>query len=153
MTVKGIQNNKHSSDKYVILPFKFLGTTRENNRAYAAFECEVTIVDGLDANMLLGTDIMGPEKFDISLSTGPTAITSCQDIQLPMTVWKDQKPAQWTTRAKEETIIPLKPPKRSRSSTTPTGTEYCVLLPSRFEDPLPPLPPLPLYNSWQQHQD
>lgn len=37
---------------------------------FTAFERKVTIVDGLEANMLPGTDIMGPEKFDMSLSRG-----------------------------------------------------------------------------------
>lgn len=41
---------------------------------FAAFEREVIIADGLEANMLLGTDIMGPEKFDMSLSRGQTTI-------------------------------------------------------------------------------
>lgn len=41
---------------------------------FTAFERKVTIVDGLEANMLPGTDIMGPEKFDMSLSRGQTTI-------------------------------------------------------------------------------
>lgn len=37
----------------------------DDNRAFAPFEREVT---SLDANMILWTDILRPEKFDISLS-------------------------------------------------------------------------------------
>jgi hypothetical protein len=38
--------------------------------AFAALERKVTILHGLEANVLPGTDIVGPEKFDISPSRG-----------------------------------------------------------------------------------
>ncbi|KAM0446052.1 hypothetical protein ACHAO4_009497 [Trichoderma viride] len=47
---------------------------RDSHQTDKAFERKVTIVDGLEANMLPGTDIMGPEKFDMSLSRGQTTI-------------------------------------------------------------------------------
>lgn len=78
----------------MLFPFYFVGTKPNGDTAIATFVREVAIVDGLDAHMLLGIDIMKPEDFDICLSSGYTIIHTCGGMRIPMSAWKTghQKP-------------------------------------------------------------
>ncbi|KAI2602054.1 hypothetical protein GGR54DRAFT_625860, partial [Hypoxylon sp. NC1633] len=77
LTLRGIGANLHTTDDYVILPFVFQRTDKQNNSAAALSHREASIVEDLQAHMLVGTGILVPEQFDILLSRKFAAIESC----------------------------------------------------------------------------
>lgn len=85
LVVRGIGSSVHVSQEYVIMDMYFKGQDAQHRPAMASFRREVTLVDGLQANMLLGMDILGPERIDIMLSLGHALVTSCDNIRIPIT--------------------------------------------------------------------
>ena len=65
--VRGISSNYYSTNEYILLEIYFLGT-RNSMDVRAKITREVYLVDGLKVKMLLGTNIIGPEKIDIITS-------------------------------------------------------------------------------------
>ncbi|KAK1975529.1 hypothetical protein LZ30DRAFT_786203 [Colletotrichum cereale] len=87
--MRGVGNNKHSTNEYVITTLLFRGSdTRSEEPQFAKIQREVSVVDNLPANMLLGMDCMGPEKFDILNSKGCAVIHTC-NTKIPMSSWHD----------------------------------------------------------------
>jgi hypothetical protein len=84
--VRGLGKGRHRTSDYVTLPFYLGGTDNQGRPAFAHFRREVTIVDDDGLTMLLGTDVMGPEKFKIDFETRTMAIASCRNLTLPMDV-------------------------------------------------------------------
>ena len=65
LQVKGISGNEHSISEYVIATIRIPGTWFKTSKVVeAVITRELHVVDGLDANMLIGTDVMVPEKMD-----------------------------------------------------------------------------------------
>jgi hypothetical protein len=67
LKINGIAGNQHTSAEYVIATLQILGTDKDGS-AEAVITRELHIVDHLDANILIGTDVMLPKKMDILLS-------------------------------------------------------------------------------------
>ncbi|RSL92950.1 hypothetical protein CDV31_014931 [Fusarium ambrosium] len=86
------------------MPMNFIGTTPDGELAAAVFSKDV-LVQNLRANMLIGTDCMVRERFDIRLSKGYADIHSC-NVRIRLAAWHRQKPTRTTVRAKRDTIVP-----------------------------------------------
>ena len=82
ISVRGIGTNHHSTKEYVLLEM-FLPGKRNGKEVRAKITREAHLVDGLKAKMLLGTDIIGPEKIDIITSRNEAYIGSC-DTRVPI---------------------------------------------------------------------
>ena len=67
LRVKGISGNEHSTVDYAILQIYIPGKDKQGEDTKAVMTREVHIVNSLDANMLIGTDVMVPERMDILL--------------------------------------------------------------------------------------
>ncbi|KAJ2992809.1 hypothetical protein NUW58_g2043 [Xylaria curta] len=104
VTLRGIGSNFHTTDEYVILPMYFQGKDPQGKPATALFEREVAIVEDLRAHMLLGTDILQLEKFDILMSKKAAIINSC-NVAIPMDTTPKGKPQRAPVRSAEPTII------------------------------------------------
>jgi len=76
--------NQHMMSEYIIATLWILGKDREGP-VEAVLTCELHIVDKLEANMLVGIDIMTPEKMDILLSEKVLHIGTCR-IDVPIQV-------------------------------------------------------------------
>ena len=76
ISVRGIGSNHHSTNQYVLLEM-YLPGKRNGKDVRAKITREAHLVDGLKAKMLLGTDIIGPEKIDIIASKNQAFIGSC----------------------------------------------------------------------------
>jgi hypothetical protein len=76
ISVSGSGLNKQMSASYVILPIYFAGT-KKGKPAIAKFTREAHLVDDQRAKMLIGTDIILPEKIDIMISSKSAIIGSC----------------------------------------------------------------------------
>ena len=85
ITVRGIGTNKHLTDKYAIVPISLTGKDHKGHPAIARFRREVHLVEHLKANMLLGTDILGPEQITIDLGKKEAIIGSC-GVNVPIDI-------------------------------------------------------------------
>ena len=81
ITVRGLGANVHQTAEYVVTPLYFPG---EHAIAVTAPR-EVHIVDDLKANILIGMDVMVPEKIDVLASQATALIGSC-DVSIPIDV-------------------------------------------------------------------
>ncbi|EAQ91761.1 hypothetical protein CHGG_03696 [Chaetomium globosum CBS 148.51] len=106
LMVRGIGKGVHNTLDYAIIDLNFYGTLPSGSTAIASFTREVTIVDDLRANMLLGMDCMTPEKFDILLSDEAIVINSCGGIRIPITTKRHGKPIKSKVIAKHRISIP-----------------------------------------------
>ena len=107
LTVRGIGSDYHQSSDYVVLPFRFKGTTLDGKSAYAAFDREVALVSGLQANILIGMDVLGPERIDILNSKGTATVHSC-DISIPMSAGQRGKKVSVKVRSDKHVTIPVR---------------------------------------------
>ena len=78
LKVKGISGNEHSTADYVVLKLRIPGTDDKTKETVEAVVTrEIHVVDGLEANLLIGSDIMVPEKMDLILLEKRLCIGSC----------------------------------------------------------------------------
>ena len=66
LKISGIVGNQHTSSKYVITTLRIPGKDKDGP-VEAIITRELHIVDNLDAKILIGTDVILPEKMDILL--------------------------------------------------------------------------------------
>jgi hypothetical protein len=74
--VRGIGEKQHNVNKFVILAF-YLPT---DAHLVAHFKREIQIVDGLDANALIGLDIAVPEGWNIDLDAQEMTLPYCYQL-------------------------------------------------------------------------
>ena len=84
LRINGISGNQHTTSEYVVATLRILGQD-EYGPAEALITRELHIVDKLEANMLIGTDIMLPEKMDILLSRKILQIGTC-NVDVPVQI-------------------------------------------------------------------
>lgn len=78
LKVKGIGASKHKSSKFAALFLYFPGKNAVEDLVYAALRCEIYLVEGLCANLLIGNDIMSPEAMIIILGKKTAIIGTCR---------------------------------------------------------------------------
>ena len=109
ITVRGLGSNMHQSSQYAVFPLLLPGKHRVTGKNVTAMTAprEVHIVEHLKAKMLIGMDIMVPEKIDIILSTSSAHIGSCQvEIPLEMRARGNGQSVLQPVHAKQSLIIP-----------------------------------------------
>ncbi|GAW26153.1 putative transposon Ty3-I Gag-Pol polyprotein [Rosellinia necatrix] len=84
MIIRGIAEDQHETSEYAIIEFLFKGV-QDGKPAIASFTREITLVEGLQAKMLLGVDILDAEQIDIILSRKLAVIQSCK-VAIPLSV-------------------------------------------------------------------
>jgi transposase InsO family protein len=108
LQVKGISGNEHSTSEYVIATIRIPGTEFKTSKAVeAVITRELHIVDGLDANILIGTDVMVPEKINLLMGDKKMQISSCTvtaDIQVH--IRSSYQRHEHPVHAKQTTWIP-----------------------------------------------
>ncbi len=105
LKVRGIGASKHESGEFAALSLYFPGRNDVGQQVYASLTCEVHLVEGLRANLLIGNDIMSPEDFVINVKKRSVLIGSCG-----VTVSIDARQrGQFLTRrllSSQETVVP-----------------------------------------------
>lgn len=101
ITVRGLGSNKHQTSEYVVTS---LYLPSEDGTAMLAPR-EIHIVDDLKANVLIGMDIMVPEKIDILASQSKAMVGSC-NMSVPIEVRTRGRPVSHPVHAKKAMIIP-----------------------------------------------
>ena len=80
--VKGIKVRTHQCEEYMNLAIYL----SDNKTRTAVIEQEVHIVKDLKVKMLVGLDILSPEKIFIMMNNTEAVIRSCNNIRVPLTV-------------------------------------------------------------------
>ena len=77
LKVRGIGASKHESGHFALTTLYIPGTDEKGREVYASITCELHLVDGLKANMLVGNDVLCTEGFAVNLYNSSALIHSC----------------------------------------------------------------------------
>lgn len=69
--------SKHESAQFAEVSFFFSGESNEGQKVYASVRCKLHLVKGLQANTLIGSNILAPESFVFNVGLGHALIGSC----------------------------------------------------------------------------
>lgn len=107
--IRGVGSNVHQTSQFAIFPLFLPGTHKIIGKKVTALTAlrEVHIVDNLKAKMLIGMDIIMPEKIDVIVSTSSASIGSCQ-VEMPLEIRARNKgrAVVHPVHAKRSVIIP-----------------------------------------------
>ena len=76
LKVKGIGAFRHESGEFALTTLYMPDLDREGSEVYPCVHCELHLVDGLNANMLIGNDVFCTEGFTIHLANASVHILS-----------------------------------------------------------------------------
>ena len=85
ITVRDLETNKHSIDKYAICSMYFADTDNDDNAILTEIIRKIHLVNNLKANLLIENDILNPELIDIFTFTNSAFIKSCK-IKISITI-------------------------------------------------------------------
>lgn len=107
--VRGLGSAMHDTDEYITVSVyaegKLLGP--ESSPAVAKMTVEAHLVDNLKANMLLGNDVLVPQKIKVDPANGEMIIGACQNLAVKIdVVAKDSSRVRRTVRSKGTVTIP-----------------------------------------------
>ena len=105
LKVRGIGASKHKSGEFAALSLYFPGNNNAGQQFYASLTCEIQLVEGLRASLLIGNNIMSPEGFIIDIKKRSILIGSCR-VTVPIDA-KQRDP--FLTRrllSSQETVVP-----------------------------------------------
>ena len=77
LRVREIGASKHESAQFAELSLFLPGENEEGQKVYASIRCELHLVEGLRANILVGNDILAPERFVLNVGLGHALVGSC----------------------------------------------------------------------------
>lgn len=78
MKVNGIEASKHESAQFIELSLFLPGENNKGQKVYTFFKCELHLVEGLKANMLIRNNICTPKNFVLNIGLGYTIVGSCK---------------------------------------------------------------------------
>ena len=104
--IRGLGSKIHHSDEYAILTFYMEGVLPDSTRAFAQITREIHVVDDLKAGMLIGADILTPERMVIDFATQSIKIGSCRDMTVPMDSRARSEPIKRTVKSSSRMILP-----------------------------------------------
>lgn len=105
LKIRGISASKHELGEFAALFLYFPGRNDAGQRVYASLTCEIHLVKGLRANLLIGNDIMSLEGFIIDVKKRSVLIESCR-VTVPIDA---RQRDQFLTRrllSSQETVVP-----------------------------------------------
>lgn len=76
MKVRGIEVSKHKSAQFVELSLFLLEEDNKRQKVYASIKCELYLVKGFRANILIGNKILTPESYVLYVGLDHTVIGS-----------------------------------------------------------------------------
>lgn len=105
LRVKGIRSSKHELEEYAALFLYFPGKNDAGQQVYTSLTCEIHLVKGLKANLLIGNNIMSPKSFIIDVKRKSLFIGS-YGVTVPIDA---RQRGQFLIRkllASQETMVP-----------------------------------------------
>lgn len=105
LKVRGISASKHKSKDVALITIYISGIDKKGREVYASISCKLHLVDGLNANMLVGNNVLCTEGFAINFFTSFALIYSC-DVKININVKQRSKFLRHRALANTPTIIP-----------------------------------------------
>lgn len=105
LKVRGIGTSKHESGHFALTTLYIPGTNEKGREVYASITCELHLVDGVKANMLVRNDVLCNEGFAINLYNSSALIHSC-GIKIDINVRQHSEFLRHRALASVSTIIP-----------------------------------------------
>lgn len=106
LTVRGIGDRKHVINQYVHIHV-FIRGIFQNQIVLLKFPIEANITEDLRANMLIGTDVLGPHQILLDIFNAKAIARTCQNAAIPLRI--RAKPHHTTPRPvynKQRVVIP-----------------------------------------------
>jgi hypothetical protein len=85
LTVRGIGDRKHVIDQYVHIHV-FIRGIFQNQIVLLKFPIEANITEDLRANMLIGTDVLGPHQILLDIFNAKAIARTCQNATIPLRI-------------------------------------------------------------------
>lgn len=104
--IRGLGSKIHHSDEFAVLTFYMEGVLPDGTRAFAKITREIHIVDDLKAGMLIGADILTPERMVIDFATQTITIGSCRNMAVPMDSRARSEPTKRIVKASSRVVLP-----------------------------------------------
>ena len=105
LNVRGIGTSKHESAQFAALSLYFPGEDQAGQQVYASIRCELHLVDGLRANILVGNDILSPEGFAININKNRALIGSC-GVTIPINAKQRRQFLRRKLLASDDNVVP-----------------------------------------------
>ena len=77
LKVRGIRASKHKFAQFAELSLFLPGENNKGHKVYASIRCELHLVEGLKANILIGNNILAPENLVLNVRLGHALMGSC----------------------------------------------------------------------------
>ena len=103
--IRGIGTSKHESAQFAALSLYFPGEDQAGQQVYASIRCELHLVDGLRANILVGNNILSPEGFAININKNRALIRSC-GVTIPINAKQRGQFFRRKLLASDENVVP-----------------------------------------------
>ena len=105
--VRGVGSKIHHTNQFVVIEICIQDTLPDGTTAIAKIQREVHIVEDLKVNILIGVDILAPERMLVDLDTRPVTIRTCRNLTASITIMtRDNPNTQRLVRAKTHTVVP-----------------------------------------------
>lgn len=78
LKVREIEASKHEFAQFAKLSLFFLEKNNKKRNIYTSIKCELYLIDGLKANILIGNNILTSESFVLNVGLGHALVGSCR---------------------------------------------------------------------------
>ena len=105
ISVRGVGTERHLTDDYLVMDLYIKGKV-EDKDAVAHLRREVHVVDNLKAKLLLGMDVMVPERMIVNLDLKKLTVGSCKGLKTSIKVTsKDNTRIRRTLKAERKIVV------------------------------------------------
>ena len=105
--VRGVGKRIHHTDQFVVVEIYIHGTLPSGATATAKVQREIHVVEDLKVNVLVGIDILAPERMLVDLDARTVTIRTCGGLVAPITVVTRHNPiTRRVVRARARTVVP-----------------------------------------------
>ena len=133
--IRGIGESLVLSSEYVTLELTLRGVL-DGTPVIGKLRRQIHIVDDLKANMLIGSDILGPERMLIDYNKEVLVLNCCRGMEIPMQVKPLREKVNKVVRAYGVTTVPAHSsalvPIRLRGKALPEGRDF-MFIPSETD--------------------
>lgn len=105
LNVRGIRTSKHKSAQFAALFLYFPGKNETGQRVYASIKCELHLVNGLQANILVRNNILSSEGFMINLNKNRAFIGS-YGVTIPINARQRKQFIRRKLFASDDNVVP-----------------------------------------------
>ncbi len=105
LKVRDIGASRHESWQFALRTLYIPGTDQKGRKVYTSITCELYLVDGLKANILVGNDVLCTEDFAINLYNSSALIHSC-GVRININARQHSQFLRHKALANTSTIIP-----------------------------------------------